>query len=250
MLFLFAVVTVTYAAPVRIPSNAGKTEGVLKEFAEGKVVLGIDAQYESVDKVKMDKENGKIDFDTASGIISLTYDSRFALYSSFGQAMDPKYKASDATDNWQYNLEDSFVWGLGANAVISDIEGWQVFSDVNYRKLDDMDYESVVINGTTISKSSLGGKMDVSWEEWQIALGVAKAFDIAKPYFGVKYLKAESSGKITYSGTTYDMGSAKNDNPVGVFAGIEFNPTPGISIDVQGRFIDETAITAGFSFKF
>jgi len=249
VLSLFAVVTVTYAAPVRIPSNAGKTKGILKEFAEGKVVLGIDAQYESVSEIELEDENGEVEFDTASGVISLTYDNRFSLYSSFGQAMDPKWKAEDSGYNFQLNLEDSFVWAVGVNGIIADIDGFQIFSDVNYRKLDDMDYESVVINGTTYSKVDIVG-IGASWEEWQMALGVAKSFGMARPYIGVKYLKSETSAKFTAGGTTLDSGNINNDTSVGVFAGIEFNPTPGIAIDVQGRFIDETAITAGFSFKF
>lgn len=60
----------------------------------------------------------------------------------------------------------------------------------------------------------------------------------------------EASVKATYAGTTYDLGSADADKVVGLFVGCAITPFESFSIDLQGRFIDETAFTVKATYKF
>lgn len=42
----------------------------------------------------------------------------------------------------------------------------------------------------------------------------------------------------------------KADNNVGVFIGSDYNITKNLSVNVEGRFIDETAMSIGATYKF
>ncbi len=114
----------------------------------------------------------------------------------------------------------------------------------------DMDYESVSKDGTTYSKNQLGGKTDAKWQEWQAAFLIGKKFNNFIPYAGLKYSDIKASAKAIISGTTYDSDSTDSDNKVGVFVGCSIIPTKQLSIDLQGRFIDEEAFTVGICNKF
>lgn len=125
-----------------------------------------------------------------------------------------------------------------------------IFLDGNYRNIKDIDYETITVDGTSYSKSQLGGSLDAEWQEWQVSLGVSRKLGQISPYFGIKYSDVVASAKATISGTTYDLDDTDSDENFGVFVGTLINLTDNLSLNVQGRFIDETAVGVELSFKF
>ena len=242
--------TLASAAPVRLPSNAGKTESLLGEIAGGKVLVGVGAELDHVDNTKL-KDNSEHNYDSASGLLSLTYDKKYSVYGTVGQIIDPEFKGSDAGDTFSVKFDNALIWGVGANAVIMENEGWQLFTDGSYNATLNMDiyqfrYNSTVYNKWNINNdASIEGKL----EQWQVALGVTKDFQWVKPYAGVKYFDTKDTMKVTAAGDSVS-GVETNKYKFGVFVGTSVTPIKGVELNIQGRLIDESAIMGSATFKF
>ena len=75
-----------------------------------------------------------------------------------------------------------------------------------------------------------------------VAPFVAKDFGKFVPYAGVKYsdVQIEMDGGETLNA----------ENNVGVFVGADFKFNPTFSLNMEGRFIDETAMSLAAAFTF
>ena len=245
--------TAAFAAPVNLPEGLKGKEGLLlaKDWSEN-VDLSVSYFYDNVFKRELAKNAGKVDFNTMGGKITLSLLNKFDIYAMLGELMSPEWKDILGLDV-KSSLQDKFMWGVGANAIIYEWEqqGIAIFGDGNYRRATGIDYDSVTVNGITYSKSQLTGtSASARWEEWQFALGVSKKFKYFIPYAGVKYSDVRAAAKVTASGTTYDLGTASSKSKVGPFVGVSIIPTKGVSIDVCGRFVDEQAISVGATVRF
>lgn len=250
LLVSFLLSSVAIASPVRLPSDSGQTKAVFGGDEAG-WLMGIGAEYDHMDKMKF-KESTEASYDSASGTVSLTYEKKYSLYGVFGSMLNPEFSGtSTAGDTAELSFDDSFVWGAGANAVIVEKDGYQLFADGSYSATDDMDVNKVTINSTEYTKSDFvaGASATGKLEAWQVALGVTKNFDWIKPYAGVKYLDVKATGKVSVSGDSFEA-SVKNKDKVGVFTGVAITPMPGLELNVQGRFVDETAVMGSVSYKF
>jgi hypothetical protein len=249
---VFAVTVVIFtcslasAAPVRVPSNVFRADSVIDEM-DGKLLMGVGAEYDHVDKIKF-KESQQANYDSASGLISLTYDKKYSVYGTFGDMLG--FEFSD-TDGDKANFDDSFMWGAGANGVILEHEGYQLFADGSYTATVDMDVNKLTVDSMVFTKADFipGASATGKLEEWQVALGVAKDFEWIKPYAGAIYLDSKVSAEAS-SGSNSISASVKNKDKVGVFVGVQINPIKGLGINIQGRFIDETAVMGSVTYQF
>ncbi len=95
-------------------------------------------------------------------------------------------------------------------------------------------------------------------QEWQVALYVNQTFGQFSPYAGIKYsdfkadFELEGSGQFSGLPLSYKgEGKAKADKNFGVFLGTDIYLIPNqLSINIEGRFIDETSGTFGLTYKF
>jgi len=143
----------------------------------------------------------------------------------------------------------NFLWGVGLSIKSQELKEVDVFLNLYYRQMTDMNYTSVDLNGTNYGKTQLL-EADTEWKEWHAAFGVSKDFENITPYAGIRYSDVEASGKVTITGTDYDLGSTNADKTFGLFVGTRIAPTKNINIDVQGRFLDETALMVSASLLF
>ena len=253
LVILLTISQFAYAAPVNLPSYIVGTKGKIwsYEFDTEQLEVSVGAEADFVDKRKLDELDAKVEGNLYTAKVLFTSAEKFDFYVNIGQAQDIKYKATILGNNVKFDLEDEFVWGVGISyAFTSNDDPLQVGIDTKYRQITDLDYNSVTIDGNTYSKNQLGGEANAKWKEWQVALIVGKKFNHFIPYTGVKYSDVDASAKAIVSGTTYDLGSTDSEKKVGVFVGCSVIPTEQFSIDVQGRFIDETAFKASITFKF
>lgn len=250
----FAAANLLYAAPVDVPTAVQGLKSKVFESKDLGLALSVGAEGDFVNERELDELDGEAKFNAWGGKVILSLVDRFDLYTTLGQVMNPEYKEKILGSNVTFELEDKFFWGVGLNALLYEQKDWGVklFADAKFRSVDDMGCEALVINGTRYTKSQLAGtELNAKWEEWQVALGVAKQLaNYFIPYAGIKFSGVEASAKATYSGTTYDLGSADADKVVGLFVGCAITPLESLSIDLQGRFIDETAFSVKGTFKF
>ena len=248
VMFLFAAANV-FAAPVKLVDDSAG-QGILFESEDNKLRFIVGAEYESVFERSLE-DNVDIEFQSAAGEFAVQFDETFKVYGTIGQAMGIEETEKDGADTIKYDIEDTVIWGAGLAVNLFEAKGVKFFTDAGYRTMEDADYDSVNYNGTSFTPADLGIIAKAGWEEWHLALGASKKFDIATVYGGVRYSEVEASMDVTIPSLAYNakVDGEAEDN-VGIFLGAKITPSDNFSINIQGRFIDETAMTLGATFKF
>jgi len=271
MLCLVFTSSFVMASPVNLPTGIKGQEGfgvekdsgtmfgeeecqVIKDLRDN---IGLSGGFlnDYVGERDLNKYSGKASFDMVGGIIDMSIMKRFDVYTMLGSTLNSNVKGSELGHTAELDLKDSFMWGVGADAIIYDWKdaGVQFFGDGNYRESSSMKLDSLTIDGTTVSSSQLaaaGVNSSAKWEEWQAALGVSKKFQYVIPYGGVVYSDVRTSDKVTYSGITYNSETLSSRYKVGPFVGVSILPTKWLSIDITGRFVAEEAVSAAVTLKF
>ncbi|MEI6832055.1 MAG: hypothetical protein WCK61_05065 [Candidatus Omnitrophota bacterium] len=247
----FVVLGFLYAAPVDVPTKIQGLEGNIFNDKELGIGLSIAAEADFLSSRKLDVADywgggtGKVKGQFYTSKIILTIINKFDIYGIFGKAENLESMGEEGDG---IKPKDKLTWGIGVSVPIYEWKncGIKLFVDGKYRAVNNIDYYS---NLQLFSPSPYGGnytsppvpKFLVDWQEWQVALGAAKRFKYFMPYFGVKYSDfREFSGEMTNH----------SNNIVGIFVGCTIIPIRAFSIDLQGRFIDETAFTAKATYKF
>jgi hypothetical protein len=230
-----------YAAPVDVPIKIQGLEGNIFNDKELGIGLSIAAEADFLSKRKLDladwwgggTANVKGQFYTTK--IILTVINKFDVYGIFGKAEN--LESADSI-----KPKDKLTWGAGISVPIYEWKNYGIkfFADGKYRAVNNIDYNSNSQSPNIYDGGSLSSKFLVNWQEWQVALGAAKKFKYFMPYLGVKYSDfREFSGDMTN----------RSSNIVGIFIGCAITPLKSFSIDLQGRFIDETAFSVKATYK-
>lgn len=169
-------------------------------------------------------------------------------------------------DKDKFNGDYGFAWGFGAKAKIFETSGGLRFmTDAQYLSYKvDGDYK---VNGTDLKQvimaedpsiTTASYKSKTKIQEWQVALYVNQTFRQFSPYAGLKYSDATLKNEIRTSFTD-SIGpfsakfetKARADKNFGVFIGTDiYVISSKMSVNIEGRFIDETAVTIGMNYRF
>jgi hypothetical protein len=175
------------------------------------------------------------------------------FYGSVGMTDDLRVNSSFGTTDVDYHLDDAFVWDAGANWVPFQIPmgvetmGAALFVDAKYRSINDTDYNAVSVNGTS---RTFTNNDDAQFKEWQGAVGLAIKTKYVVPYIGGKYSDVRQDADVSVAGTRYNLNNAESDKKWGPFAGIALAANNYLSANVQGRFVDEKAISGEVTLRF
>lgn len=109
-------------------------------------------------------------------------------------------------------------------------------------------WQNLYALGTLVMSGQNGARGHITWEEWQAAPYLAYKWKMFTPYAGAKYsytrLKIQTDD-------WFDMGmNEKSGNEVGAFAGLDWDIGKHITLNLEGRFVDETAVSGAVSYKF
>ena len=257
-MFLFGIV---YPAPVDLPSAMRNLKSITQQeeiIEESKIAFLFDGEFDYVKERELSvSSDAEVKGKFYTGKIIYSFLNKIDIYGIFGQAQDIEGKATIEGSNYKVNLEDKFTWGTGLSAILYEWEdyGIKLFSDFKYRRISNMDVDSVTVDGTTYDRDGIIVDVKGKWEEVQFALGIGRQFNFSLedieysliPYIGMKYSDLDFSAKTTVSGDTYEL-SSDSDKEIGVFLGCSI-ASKTASIDLEARFVDETAFTARISFK-
>ena len=156
--------------------------------------------------------------------------------------------------------DNELAWGIGAKFLAYEIPRYKVkfVIDGGYRTTEP-GIVDVSVNDPLRTVSAADYKID----EWQISGIVSMEFplgnkrnrgksDIASlvPYVGLAYSDCDINGKFTYSGTTYDIGSAEYDTKIVLITGCDLLLPENASLNIEGRLGGETAVSGGGTVKF
>ncbi|TDY01122.1 hypothetical protein [Thiohalophilus thiocyanatoxydans] len=249
------------AEPVMLPSGAIGIKGTVYEerasWARARVGLGI--QGNVIDNSELRDQNGEVEGDIGTVKIIYSVADRVDLYADFGVASGMEYSAEQTVKNVTrdvtFAMSDETVLGVGIAVVLyQEDNGLSLNADLKYRKIQDMDYDSVTVDETTYSRNQLTDTSGAVYEQWHAALGLSYQFGMLTPYAGIKFVGGDYSAMatetVTSSHTTYELRPTGNDSRVGAYAGLTLLPAERLAIDIQGRVIDEEAFSASLTFMF
>ena len=146
--------------------------------------------------------------------------------------------------------KNAFAYGVGFKGTYIMEDGWLIGMDIQYLRHKNNYTESFVIIGDAYTGS---GK--ATFQEWHFAPYIAKRIGDFLPYLGGKYsdLRVRSKNNVSW-GEEPPVWSArtkdKADNNFGVFAGIDYSLGERWKLNIEGRFLDETAVSAGATYRF
>lgn len=250
-MFLFSL---AYAAPVGNPAKP-----ILEQYNETPLKIGAEADIVIKRDLKAPDEDIELNTNWYTAKLSYTFLDKIDLYTLLG-TVDGKVKEIDGNNDLEYLPDTGFAWGLGTTVLLYENEkGLRVGLDTKYR-YSSPELQEIILNGTNYSVSN--GK--ANFKEWQIACAVS--LDLSKytsqsesprciPYIGMKYSDVRTSAKGTISGTEYNTERASSKKKIGPFVGADFylgttETGSEFGINLEGRFIDEQAVTIGLNYKF
>ena len=255
-LFVLLMGTVVYAAPVGLTSEADATVGQL--WADENVALTASVIVDSVSEIKINIDSGEFEMDAFLVRIGASFLDRFNVFVDLGQASDMEFSYVLKGDKIEAKFDDEFMWGIGANALIYRWDNdFELGVHASYRTTD-MKLKEATVAGNLFSLAMLNNVTNGELTETQVAIELAWKKETFTPYAGLKYSDVEVDSQFTIPPA--DLRSAKgksNEQKVGVFVGLAITPhldgeilNENLLINVEGRFIDEEAITVAVAYRF
>jgi len=176
------------------------------------------------------------------------------VYARLGaEQADSKANAYDSAGVKQYtaksNSDWGFAWGLGIKGAYPLKNNWLIGADLQYlrsgsgAKVSYTNVNTGVITSTTY-KSGAG-------YEWHIAPYLGYKLGNLIPYLGVRYsdLRAKAKKPADQINFPGNVKSEADDN-VGVFVGTDYKIGEHWKLNLEGRFVDETAMSFGATYRF
>ncbi len=171
------------------------------------------------------------------------------VYVKLGVA-DYKFKA-DLINNFGFPLGDAtlnskwgFAYGGGLKGAYmfkdGPVKGLIIGADAQYLRHKQR-YHAMI--DSLMGPSDFTGK--ATFQEWQFGPFVGYKIMNFLPYVGVKY--SDVRLKFNQEGETQKF---KADDHVGALVGLTYDLIPQVKLNLEGRFIDETALNFNVIFKF
>ena len=253
--FVLLVPFVSYAASIGSPETQGKGKAavgfdsafIFDRDLKFKSASGLSAAAD-VKEVEIDKGYQTM-FKSSYGLLdnldvyvklgAADYDVDAAIYNKNTGTKDSSEEINTDTD---------FAYGFGIKGKYDLNETWLIGCDLQYlmSKHKTNIAETTIATGAVESTTYNSGTL----KEWHIAPYVGYRAGNFLPYLGVRYSDVKLNMKNpAASGWTDDHKYEADDN-VGVFLGTDYKINEACSLNLEGRFIDERAVSAGINWKF
>jgi hypothetical protein len=184
---------------------------------------------------------------------------RFEPYAKFG-VVHLKTNWTDSSNRYiKAKSDNGFGAGIGMKALVFDVPEHRLRLSLDGQYFyANPDIKKAHIDGVHSNISATEFKIS----QWQIAGILSMEFIIGGdkdnpatpysilPYLGLAYSDSDTKVKFKSGSTSYDIGNAKNDKKVLFITGCDITSPENISINLEGRFIGETAGGGGCTVKF
>lgn len=254
-LFIFSTV-LAYAAPVgNITTPKILKKGLVIKGEESQFGLVIGPEVDIIFDHQLKDQEDDTEYKFFGGKAGVIIGDKALVYGLCGAAgAEQKFEILGKKVEWETEID--IAYGAGASLIIYEKEIavrekgiLRIGIDGRYRS-SDLDVDKIILNGSGYGSSDASvSKSKFDCSEWQVALEVAYQTDRIIPYGGVKYSGIGGKAEATISGTEYSK-DFDLKHEVGIFAGAEVLITDAVSAYAEGRFIDETALSAGAIIRF
>ncbi len=197
--------------------------------------MKIDQGYEEMTKISY----GLLDWlDVYARLGAETAGSKGNIYDSAGV----KQYTTKSKGVW------GFAWGFGLKAEHPLKNNWLIGCDLQYlmssskAKASYTKIDTGVVTSTTY-KSVVG-------YEWHVAPYVGYQLGHFTPYLGVRYSGLRAGAKKPADTVNFGKGKSEADDNVGIFVGTDYKIGDHWVLNLEGRFVDETALSVGATYRF
>lgn len=210
--------------------------------------IGYEGDFVIDERMKQQTEgSGRVDnyeqF-TNAGTLTFNFVERLDVYGLFGSSRvnsDWRFTTGGINQRAQIETKYDFLWGVGARAILAQWVDAALGVAGRYSRAH-MDPVWLTINGVNESV----GDSRLNWRAWNVAMDASIRVELFVPYIGVQYFNATTKingvpEAIANAGT----GSLhmKNRSPVGVFVGCSLTKSEYFFLNIEGRFINEEALS-------
>ena len=257
--FLSSVsVCALFGAPVGNPSFP-------KEIQEGfyipadywiDVRAGYEGDFVADGRMKQTQQGqGRVDEfeqNTNSGVVTFNLLDRIDVFALFGSSrVKTEWRFTDSTNTAHLvELETlyNFLWGVGARFLLFE---WSCCSLGCGGRYEKSNYDTVWLTSNGVVQGT--NNSHLNWRVWQVDLDLSYKIDIFCPYIGIKY--SNSAAEIgTFIVPIAANGSGSNHfenrTPVGIFIGCTLSTGKYFMLNLEGRLVDEEAVTISGDFRF
>jgi|GEM_PF-403906 len=283
-LLLFVAITKVDALPVRNPADAALYRRGL--FFNNECCVAPDACFSWTDNLsfrlgfsgdyvfdrKMETDQtpyrpgtlAQTKIYTSAGYIALNYCNCLELFSTLGATrmewllIDPMLSPLFPSQSPTAVFKSGFSWGVGANLICLQCDYFTVGLEGEYFQTHpELSY--ITLTGIYPTQSS------ITYHEWQVGAGISSilcfcdnAISIV-PYLAIKVARAKSTQKfvgdllrfgspVVFSDIV--LPSLRSTHWLGYAIGATFSLREAIGITVEGRWVDETALSVNGTFRF
>lgn len=242
LMFFFCVSTI-YAAPVgNIATPAVLKKGLVIQDQEGQYGIIAASENDITFDRNLKDQNSDTQFLFFGGKVGVLFMDRFSAYAVLGAGEARQtFKFTGINVTWATDYD--FVWAAGGTVIAYETKLEQMGNGVLRAGLDGR-YRQAHLD---VDDPNQAPKYE--FDEWQVALAVSYQIDQFIPYVGVKYSDATGDATATLNGQEYKIDFEGDDN-VGIFVGGDYLIDDSVMINVEGRFIDETALSLGATIRF
>lgn len=217
--------------------------------------IGYEGDFVGDGRMKQTQEgSGRVDtFQqyTNSGTATLNFLDRLDLFGVFGSSRvctDWRFNSDAVITRIQLETRYHYLWGLGGRGIL--IEWGKVafglggrYSFCNYKP------SWMTSNGAPVSVEGT----HLRWRQWQTDVDLSYQIDLFTPYFGVKYSKNQAKlgvMPIPIAGNGSGSNHFVNRTSVGIFIGCSISNGKYFMLNIEGRLIDEDAVTISGDLRF
>jgi len=141
----------------------------------------------------------------------------------------------------------AFLYGGGIKLAYEIKYGWIIGLDAQYLASDHtLDFSATSTSGA-VTKATYG---TCRMQEWHAAPYVAKKIAGFTPYVGGRYSDVKMNQEGPDDPKRWDDLRFKADCNIGVFVGTDWNLGDHFKLNVEGNFIDETAMNVCAAYRF
>ncbi len=182
------------------------------------------------------------------GVVTLNFSDRVELFGDVGSMECQLHHAKIEKNRLSYVSKSDFAWEVGGRAIIAYWGDLQFAINAAFLRSDPA-LSSLKLNSISYSKE----KAHIDLTSWQIGLGTSYRFCWCVPYVGVSYTKfrakVEHLKSLSFLIPSQQVVFENNDE-FGVFLGFGIGLNKALSLNMEGRFISENALSISADFKF
>ena len=262
-LFLLSLVMILclpitiYAASIGGADTVG--QGMFSISASQDLIFGRDGEYtggietSSTETIEMSSDE-KINRTMVKGSYGLLEGlDIYALVGTSDFNSNLNWTVSNPGNTFSGKIEPEgdygFTYGFGMKAKKEFETDWILGCDVCYfRHENDFDgTNSWNINNVPYTESVSGS---ATFGEWDVAPYVAKRMGDFVPYLGVKYSDVKTKYNLEWEEGDSDICKFSSENNVGMFLGTDWELNDTWSLNLEGEFINEKAVSFALVGKF